>query len=119
MIERYPVLQADDSNKLPENLSVIYKIGQEIISRNREENSELFGGKFISHMRVSFDENGEIEGLFLCGNNFAEGQLTDYYGDRIAVSNVGEDIFLVGRNDEKAQEMKEEETKEYLKNLVL
>ncbi len=119
MIERYPVLQADDSNKLPENLSVIYKIGQEIISRNREENSELFGGKFISHTRVSLDYDGQIKELLFCGNNFAEGKETDYYGDMVSVRNINKNVFLVRKNEEEAQEMKEEEAIKYLEDLVL
>lgn len=119
MQEIYSLLKEENSNKLPENLSVIYEIGQEIISRNLREKGELLGDKFISHMRVSINDNGEIEKLFLCGNNFAEGKETDYYGDMVAVRNLGEDIFLVRKNEEEAQKMKEEETIKYLENLVL
>lgn len=119
MIERYPVLKAEDSNKLPENLSVIYEIGQEIVSRNLKENSDVFGRKFISHIRVSLNENGEIERLLLCGNNFAEGKETDYYGDKVTVSSLGENTFSIRKNEKEAQEMKEEEFGNYLRNLVL
>ena len=119
MIERYPVLKADDSSKLPENLSVIYEIGQEIISRKLKENSDVFGEKFISHTRVSLDYDGQIKELLFCGNNFAEGKETDYYGDMVSINNLGENIFLVRKNEEEAKKMKGDETIEYLENLVL
>jgi len=119
MQEKYSLLKEKDSNKLPEKLSVIYEIGQEIISRNLKEKGEFLGDKFISHIRVSINDNGEIGELFLCGNNFAEGRSINYYGDMVAVRNVGEDIFLVRKNEEEAQKMKEEEAIKYLEDLVL
>jgi len=119
MQEKYPLFKREDFGKMPKCLLRIYSFSRQIISRNRENNSEVFGEKFISHVRVSINDNGEIGELFLCGNNFAEGRSINYYGDMVAVRNVGEDIFLVRKNEEETQKMKEDETIKYLENLVL
>jgi len=119
MQEKYPLFKREDFSKMPECLLRIYSFSRQIISRNRENNSEVFGGKFISHIRVSINDNGEIGELFLCGNNFAEGRSINYYGDMVAVHSLGENIFLVRKNEEEAQKMKEEEAIKYLEDLVL